>query len=214
MDFAPRPTFGGARVAFGRHAQTQDDGPPPAFRGKSLVRRSAMLRDAREAVDALPGPGEALHVVTTGLSDLMVLIVALIDLRPAPCRRLRLATLAFAARNLAEMLNLLERGKVGEITLLASCFHEAHNKALWAEARREFATSGKARIAAAHNHCKVCCLEWDDSVLVMEGSANVRTCHAWDNLCLINDKSLHDFHAKWIDAQEMKHAAKDDAARP
>src|SRR6516162_11454369 len=102
MDFAAIP-----RPAFGRHAQHQEEAPRP-HQLQAAARRAKMFKQARELLDALPGPGEAVHAVMTGTYDLMLLLVALLDLHPAPCRRLRIATLAYAKRNAAELLSLLE----------------------------------------------------------------------------------------------------------
>ncbi len=132
--------------------------------------------------------------------DLMVLLVALLDLHPAPCRRLRIATLCFNKRNAVELLGLLESGKIGGLTLLASTFFQGHNKELDEWLRGELAGYPGSKTAAARSHCKVVCFDFEDGAgLVLEGSANLRTNGNREQMILCHDRELHDFHAAWIE---------------
>jgi hypothetical protein len=205
MDFAAIP-----RPAFGRHAQHVEETAPRVHKAKAAARRAKMFKEARELLDALPGHGEAVHAVMTGTYDLMLLLVALLDLHPAPCRRLRIATLAYAKRNAAELLSLLESGKVGGLTLLASSFFRGHNKELCEWFADELADFPGSRAAYARNHCKVVAFDFADGAgLVLEGSANLRTNGNREQLCLVNDRALHDWHAQWIDGLVNSHAEGD-----
>src|ERR1700719_4500437 len=170
MDFSAIP-----RPAFGRHAQHAEDKTPGVLTTKAKARRAMMFKEAKELLSALPGPGEAVHAVMTGSYDLMLLLVALLDLHPAPCRRLRIATLCFNQRNSVELLGLLEAGKIGGLTLLASDFFRGHNKELFEGFRADLKEFAKSKIAAARSHCKVVCYDFADGAgLVLEGSANLR----------------------------------------
>lgn len=195
MDFGAIP-----RPAFGRHAQHAEERTPGVHQANATARRAIMFKEAKELLAALPGPGEAVHAVMTGRYDLMLLLVALLDLHPAPCRRLRIATLCYNRRNAVELLGLLESGKVGGLTLLASSFFKDHNKELDEWFRGELAAYPGSKTAAARSHCKVVCFDFADGAgLVLEGSANLRTNGNREQLALINDRALHDFHATWID---------------
>jgi hypothetical protein len=158
-----------------------------------------MLREARDILPRLPGPGESLHALMTGLYDFMSVVGLVITSHPAPCRILRVATLAFSARNVAELSLLQAKGAVRETRLLCSDFFAKHNAVLFAEARKTLADSG-GRIAAPRCHCKVTCLEFEGGgKLVFEGSANLRTNRNIEQFALFNDGALHDWHAQWID---------------
>ncbi len=170
MDFAAIP-----RPAFGRQAQHVEDKTPGVLKAKAKARRAVMFKEAGELLAALPAPGEAVHAIMNGNYDLMVLLVALLDLHPAPCRRLRIATLCFNRRNAVELLGLLESGKIGGLTLLASTFFQGHNKELDEWFRGELAAYPGSKTAAARSHCKVVCFDFaDDAAMVLEGSANLR----------------------------------------
>jgi hypothetical protein len=189
MRLPRRPTFTGHTA----------HGVPAAHTAKARRRYMAMLRESAAILAHLPGPGESLHALMTGLYDFMTLVGHLITTRPVPCARLRLATLAFSSRNTAELCQLFDAGAVRCVSLLASDFFSKHNKAEWAEAVKEFRARGQD-IAAPRSHCKVTCLEFADGTkLVFEGSANLRTNNNREQFCLVNSAEIHDWHAAWID---------------
>jgi hypothetical protein len=184
-----RPSFTG----------TAGPGVLPAFTAKAKRRDMAMLRESADILAHLPAPGESLHALMTGLYDFMTLVGHVITTRPAPCARLRIATLAFNSRNTAELMQLLDAGAVRHVSLLASDFFSKLNRAEWTEAVREFQARGLP-IAAPRSHCKVICLEFADSTkLVFEGSANLRTNNNPEQFCLVNSAELHDWQAAWVD---------------
>ena len=159
-----------------------------------------MFSEAKGLLAALPGPGEAVHAMMTGRYDLMLLLVALLDLHPAPFRRLRIATLCYNRRNAAELLGLLEIGQGRRPDAARRSFFAANNKDLDEWFRGELADYPGSKTAAARSHCKVVCFDFADGAgLVLEGSANLRTNGNREQLALVNDRGLHDFHAAWID---------------
>ena len=89
------------------------------LRRKADSRRFAMLAAADEVLSVLPGPGESVHCLMTGFYDLMHVIVRLID-RLGPCPSLKIATLSYNARNLAELSHLVETGGAVTVSLLCS----------------------------------------------------------------------------------------------
>src|SRR3954451_7189789 len=83
-------------------------GAPAAFTAKARRRYAAMLRESADILAHLPGPGESLHALMTGLYDFLTLVGHVITHRTAPCAQLRIATLAFSSRNTHEILQLLD----------------------------------------------------------------------------------------------------------
>src|SRR5437764_134824 len=144
-----RPTF----------AVKAGPGTPPAFTAKARRRYAAMLRESADILAHLPGPGESLHALMTGLYDFMTLVGHVITHHPAPCAELRVATLAFSGRNTHEIAQLFDSGAVQSVSLLCSDFFAKHNKAEFAEAVREFQARGML-IAAPRSHAKVTCLHF------------------------------------------------------
>ncbi len=145
----------------------------------------------------LPGPGEALHAIISGRFDLLDL-AALIIGKVGPVDSLHAATLAYARRNLAELVRLHDTGTISRLTLLCSVFFRRHNKDVWQETVEALRPRG-ARVAAARNHAKVIAFEFRNGLkLSLEGSANLRQNGNREQFCLVNDPGLCDWHAGWI----------------
>ena len=94
--------------------------------------------------------------------------------------------------------------------MLASLFFRSHKGELWEETLREFRQRGQ-RAACCHCHAKVVTLAFADSKrLSIEGSANLcGNGSGREQFALINDASLHDWHAKWIDELVTKYEPTD-----
>lgn len=201
--FGDRVDFGAAgRPAFGRAAANDPVAPPP-LTARAAARSRVMARRAAELLPELPGPGEHVHCLMTGLFDLCQVIIH--TARRTRCRALRIATLCWNKRNVVDLAGLMEeRGAAGDplpLTVLASVFHREHNRELWEWAAGQLAPFPLARLAAARTHAKVTCLDLGPGdALVMEGSANLRTNQNREQLVAIRDRDTHDWHAGWIDA--------------
>jgi hypothetical protein len=199
--------FDAPRLTFSR--RPQGDGRPAPHVVKADARRTAQLAQAADALAVLPGPGEAVHAFMTGRYDLMHLLVILID-RLGPVEAMRVATLCYNGRNLAEMVNLLDSGRVRRLTLLCSSFFRDHNKGLWDETLEEFRSRGQ-RAAAARSHAKVVTFAFTSGLrLTVEGSANLRSNGNREQLLLADGAALHDWHVNWIDDLVTAHEGDED----
>lgn len=172
-------------------------GVRPAHVAKAESRRVAFLRRANDALAVLPGEGESAHCLMTGYYDLMH-VVAELCRREGPVERLRLATLSYNARNLAEIESILNGGAARRVDLLASTFFRNHNRELFGRTRA--ALAGRGAVAAAPSHAKVALFSFaGGGVMVFEGSANLRTNRSREQLMMTRDRGVHDWHAAWID---------------
>jgi hypothetical protein len=202
------------RLHFGDRPDQDDDGAglPLPLRVKLAARRAAGIREASETLALLPRRGESLHALCTARMDLTDVVNALLD-RLGRCDRLAVATLGYNARNLRAMLGWLDRGAVGELTLLASIFFRSHNGALWDETLTEFRSRGQ-RAACCHSHAKVIALAFASGErLAIEGSANLcGNGSGREQFALINDAGLHDWHARWVAEMVARHAQADQGA--
>jgi hypothetical protein len=174
---------------------------PPPKKSRAAARYQRAATTAAALLPELPKPGESVHALMTGTFDLCQVVTAVAARLPA-CRHPRVATLCYNKRNAVELLGLLETrsGDPLRLTLLVSSFFRSHNKELhewFAEQLRPFPA---ARLAAARSHCKVVCFDLGPTDgLVFEGSANLRTNGNREQLTVIRDRALHDWHAAWID---------------
>jgi len=187
------------RPAFGTAAQHLDT--PKPTKNKANARYMRAAKTAAELLPELPNPGESIHCLMTGTYDLCQVITAVANRLPT-LTTLRIATLCFSKKNTAELLSLLEtrKGKPFTLTLLVSVFFREHNKRLYEWFQEELKAHPTARLAAARNHCKVVCFDLDANAgLVFEGSANLRSNRNREQLTVIRDRQLHDWHSSWID---------------
>jgi hypothetical protein len=207
--------FSVRRIPFGDPAEPDDDGsdlPRPAL-VRLQARRAAGIAEAADTLALLPGPGEGLHAVMTARLDMTDVLNALLD-KLGRCDSARIATLGYNRRNFRTMLHWLDAGRIGSLTLLASIFFRSHNGDLWEETLEEFRRRGQ-RAACCPCHCKVMALAFADGTrFAVEGSANLcSNGSAREQFCVVNDPTLVDFHARWIEALWCKHEA-DESDRP
>ena len=201
--------FNTPRVRFGATPAKTDDGTPSTSVTRAALRRTAQLAEADDVLRVIPKPGEAVHTLMTGRYDLMHLIVVLVR-RLGIIDAMRIGTLSFNAANLKELLALLDSKAVGTMTLLCSSFFRDHNKDLWQETVSEFRERGQSA-AAARSHAKVVTLALADGQrLVLEGSANLRSNGNCEQLTLLHDSTIHDFHAEWVDGLVTRHYGQGD----
>jgi hypothetical protein len=199
LNFAaiPRPAFGTAA----KHLAAPGAEQKPRNTTKADRRYLRAARTAAELLPELPGPGEAVHALMLGTFDLCQVITASAKRLP-DCRHLRIATLCYSKRNVAELCSLLESRKADPfaLTLLVSVFFREHNKSLHEFAVGELTEYPNVKIGAARSHCKVVAFDLGDTdSLVFEGSANLRTNKNREQLAVIRDRQLHQWHAAWID---------------
>lgn len=207
--------FHAGRVHFGHQpAEDTDDngeGLPKPLTVKAQARRLAGIREAKAVLDCLPSPGESLHAIVTARMDLTDVVNALID-RVGPCERMTVATLGYNAKNLKQMLDWIDTGKVKSLTLLASIFFRSHKGALWTETLSEFRDRGQ-RTATCHSHCKVIAMQFSDGrAFSIEGSANLcGNGSGREQFALFNSTELADWHARWIEELVAKHEGQNES---
>jgi hypothetical protein len=201
MELAPPLSFGAIpRPAFGSAAQHLDAPPRLTTRAERRYQRAA--RTAAELLPELPEPGESIHCLMLGAFDLCQVIAATAKRLPQ-CRHLRIATLCYSKRNVAELCALLDGRRDGPLalTLLVSVFFREHNKELHENAVAELTAFPNVKVGAARSHCKVTLFDLGaGDALVFEGSANLRTNKNREQLAVFRDRILHDWHAGWIDS--------------
>jgi hypothetical protein len=209
---APAPTFTTGFPFAGPPGKGKaEDAPRRAQEFRASLRRRAQLKRAAEIIPHLPREGESLHFLMTGFIDFALVLTVVLKSRPCPCEALRMATLSFSKRNVQEMAHWLDEGTVKRLVLLASDFMAKGNPETWAGAVKELAEARGQTVAAARTHCKVATLHFADGLrLAFEGSANTCTSRNWEQMCVVNDANLHDWHAQWIDAKAAAHESDED----
>jgi hypothetical protein len=173
---------------------------------RASLRRKAQLKKAAEVIPHLPGPGESLHTLLTGYFDFTLVLTCVLRSHPAPCAHARLATLSFGPKNTQEIGKWLDEKLVNRVTLLCADFMAKTSPNVFQGAVQELVEQRGQIVGSARCHAKVVTLAFSDGLrLVFEGSANLRTNRNMENVCVVNDAGLHDWHAAWIDAKVREH---------
>jgi hypothetical protein len=157
--------------------------------------------DAMKILHDLPGPGESLHGVLSGRFALFDLIPALINVTDQPIDDLTLATLSFSKYNAADLLNLIDAGKVKNVGLLISYFFKAQNRPLYDALVPQLRELGFP-VLSMRVHAKLILARMADGTkYVIESSANLRSCDNVEIFVMTRDDALYDFHHQWIYGQ-------------
>jgi hypothetical protein len=202
------PRFSPGRVHFGRAPSDDiDDGTglPKPIKAGATVARTAGIREAKQVLEHVPGPGESLHAIVTARLDLTDVVNALLE-TVGPCARMRIATLGFNEKNLRMMLDWLDAGRVKSLGLVASIFFRSHKGDLWERTQTEFRTRGQSA-ACCHSHAKVVAMTFADGrAFSIEGSANLcGNGSGREQFALFADPALAAWHSAWIEELIQRH---------
>lgn len=176
---------------------------PTAMTVKAKARRGAMLTAARDVLTAMPEPGEAIHFLQTGYFDLVMLIPLLLEHYGA-ADHVRITTLSYNGRNLSELCRVVDSGSAKRLSLVTSTFFRNQEGSLYRETCQELRSRGHV-VAVAKNHAKVILLDIPGAKMSIEGSANLRSNRSLEQVALIRDDGLHDWHSTWIDSLIANH---------
>ena len=204
------------------------DGPPPAAWTKAnqdrgtiagqlgvkvatfAMRQRAIRADAidarrferaTEALTALPGPLEYLHMVTGAEFSGFDLLPAMLALSKADSfEALTLTTLGFSKRNLEALDAMMEAGKLkaGSLRILCSDFFRRSDREIWQIGRLQADRRGYG-FRSTRNHTKLILGAIAGKSYVVESSANLRSCANLEQFTMTQSKDLFDFHAGWIE---------------
>ncbi len=158
------------------------------------------VREAAQLCPELPATGEHVHCLMLGFFDLCQVITDVCR-RTRP-RALRIATLCWNKRNVLDLAGMMadRTGDPLPLTLIVSDFFRTHNKELVRQTQDELGQFGPVKIVPTRSHAKVTAFDLGPGDgLVMEGSANLRTNRNTEQLTIIRDRAVHDWHAAWID---------------
>ena len=164
-------------------------------------RRMATLNRASKAAEQigkLPSHGESLHCILNGSFALFDFIPAALQLAGDPIDELVACTLGFSARNVQTLGQLVDAGQVKRVAVLCSHYFAAADAPIYAHAVALCVKHG-FRIAAMRTHAKLLLMAIGKRRLIVESSANLRSCHNVEQATIYDDPTLYDFHRGWID---------------
>ena len=107
------------------------------------------------------------------------------------------ATLSLSKKNAEDLGELVAQKKIGTLAVLVSHYFSAAEKEIYGQIIQVCRDAG-GRIAAMRTHAKVLLMTIAGYRLVVESSANLRSCHNVEQATVFNDQMLFDFHREWI----------------
>jgi len=171
---------------------------PLRHRQKISRRRYVDVQGVENAVDrigALPKNGEAVHFICDGSFQGVQIIPAIIQKAGRPADVALIATLSFNTDNIDLLCGMLDARHVKQMALLCSTYFRAGNVGAFDYAIKELGRRGVS-VTAARSHCKITLLHIGQSFYIVEGSANLRSCHACEQMTLHHDAGLFRFYRR------------------
>lgn len=171
------------------------------------ARDARQAKSAAEAIVALPGPAEVLHLAIGGRFALFDFIPAVLSMTGRKIDELRICTLGFSRRNIDALCSLIDSGQIRGVKVLASHYFAGTSGGLFEHAQAELGKRLDATFGSARNHAKLLLLKLDDArTFAVESSANLRSCKNIETITIIGDPGVYTFHRQWIDELFMEGA--------
>lgn len=169
---------------------------------RSLKREMLHLLNVANAarhVERLPEPGGSIHAIMRGNYHAWDLVPAVLKLAaPATIEYLGVATLGFNRSNAQDLVELLDAGKVKKVDFICSCYFRSTSGDEFAFLYEQLIARDQ-RVVAIRSHAKIVLFELSDGRrLVIESSANLRSCSNLEQFALTHDAELLAFHKSWI----------------
>lgn len=157
------------------------------------------VANAAKQIERLPDAGESIHCIMRGNYHAWDLIPAALKLaEPATIDALYIATLGFNRTNGIELIDLLDSGRIKSVTFLCSVYFKDASPETYKPLADALLDRGQ-RIAAIRTHAKIQAYTLSDGrAIVVESSANLRSCRNIEQFCMTGDRTLFDFHAAWM----------------
>lgn len=167
------------------------------------IRTHEDLRARPEAVrhlPRLPVQGESYHAIISGRYALWDLVPAILEkIAPQTIDELHVATLSFSKANAAEIIQLLDGGRVKKMGLLVSHYFKGTNRDIYDSLVPHMIERGQ-KVMAMRTHAKVILIRTSEGQkYTIESSANARSCKNVEQFCMTHDGDLYEFHRNWID---------------
>lgn len=201
FDVSAVPSFYGGEAAAARNAAAE---LPDSLKYARRAAKRQMLHllnvaNAAAHLERLPDEGETFHCVMRGNYHAWDLVPAVLRLAaPSAIAYLGIATLGFNRQNAAELLELCDAGQIGRVDFICSCYFRSTSGDEFAFLHDGLTGRGQ-RVAAVRSHAKILLFELNDGrCLVVESSANLRSCRNVEQFTLTHDAGLLAFHRKWI----------------
>lgn len=158
------------------------------------------VSNAAKHLDHLPDEDVVVHAIMRGNYNAWDLVPAVLRLiEPQPILQLYVATLSFNRKNAEELAGLVRDGLIRQVVFLCSAYFEKTGGREY-QSLQAALRGRRAKLLAARNHAKVLLMRTGAGHhLVLESSANLRSCRNVEQFTLTNSAEVYAFHRGWID---------------
>lgn len=187
-----------------------DDAPPIEKAGtitprmlRADLKRATLTMTKREHLSemltAKPPKGAAIHAISNGQYDFWTYVPVVLDLI-GHADEFYGSTWTLNRANCEDMFRLYDEGRLGSIGFLTGTYFKRRESAVYATLMEGIQARGQ-RYVCLENHAKVVLLgnRASDDWLVIEGSANFTANPRIEQYCIVNDRSVYDFHRAWME---------------
>lgn len=214
---APEPTAAKSRVTAAKKAAKEKRKPPGEEAGldtqsltvttwekKRIFYNNPGIEACMRQLIDLPEPESTIHGIMGGDYHGFDFIPTLQRIANSPLTDLRVATLGFNQKNNLQLCRMIDEGKIaGPVTMVASMYFAQNDPQVFSKAKAELEQRGST-LANTRNHAKIiaCLIDREDGAqdaIVVETSANLRSCNSLEHFTIANSRPLYDFHKAWID---------------
>ena len=169
-----------------------------ALQNKRAMISKMKKEKAHRVLEALPAPGEALHIVSNGAFNYWNFVPLIAELSPSPVKDCYFSTWTMNRDCTIELLALLDEGKLERVSLITGLYFKRREAAVYSHLVLGLSKRGM-RLRSLENHAKIALMAAPPNYYVMEVSANFTNNPRIEQNVITNDEDLWRFHAEWIE---------------
>lgn len=152
---------------------------------------------AKDILTALPAEGESWHIISNGSFDYFNFCPIIIDYLHGYTEQFFGSTWTMSRGNVLELLELIDSGKIGRISMMTGIYFKRRESAVYATLL-EGLQERHQRFLCFENHAKIMLFNHKNTYIVMEGSANFTANPRLEQNVITQSKALWEFHWQWI----------------
>lgn len=166
---------------------------------KRILMNEPGIENAIAQIKALPEPEQSFHSIMGGDFHGFDMIPTIQRLSEGTIKNLRIATLGFNQKNNLQLCRMIDEEQIaGPVVILASMYFAQSDPRVFSQAKAEIEARG-GTMASSRNHAKIIACETAKGFIVIETSANLRSCNSLEHFTITNSEPLYHFHRGWIE---------------
>jgi hypothetical protein len=156
------------------------------------------LKTLEDILPTLPASGESHHIITHGKFDFYDALPRVLELGEMKNASVSAATWCCNRRCALDLIDRIETGQIGRMQLIVGLYLKRREQAVFSTLATGIAKNGH-KILATECHAKIFTIQHAQNYITIEASANWTSNPRIEQLTIINDQPLHNFHERWID---------------